>query len=99
MKTTGLIRRIDDRGRVAIPDEIRREYHIREGDPLEFFIDQMDGQPVICFRKYGADFLNSFTILADTICEEMNDQWWSKRDEVCKHFDAITELLKEFEGL
>lgn len=35
MKATGIVRRIDDLGRVVIPKEIRRTMHIREGDPLE----------------------------------------------------------------
>jgi len=39
METTGMIRRIDDLGRVVIPKEIRRTLHIREGDPLEIFLD------------------------------------------------------------
>ena len=37
MKTTGIIRRIDDLGRVVIPKEIRRMMRIKEGDPLEIF--------------------------------------------------------------
>ncbi|CAM5216015.1 AbrB family transcriptional regulator OS=Ureibacillus acetophenoni OX=614649 GN=SAMN05877842_12331 PE=4 SV=1 [Ureibacillus acetophenoni] len=37
MKATGIVRRIDDLGRVVIPKEIRRTMRIREGDPLEFF--------------------------------------------------------------
>ena len=38
MKATGIVRRIDDLGRVVIPKEIRRTMRIREGDPLEMFI-------------------------------------------------------------
>jgi stage V sporulation protein T len=38
-ETTGIVRRIDDLGRVVIPKEIRRTLRIREGDPLEIFID------------------------------------------------------------
>ena len=37
MKATGIVRRIDDLGRVVIPKEIRRTLRIREGDPLEIF--------------------------------------------------------------
>ena len=39
MKATGIVRRIDDLGRVVIPKEIRRTLRIREGDPLEIFTD------------------------------------------------------------
>lgn len=48
MKSTGIIRRIDDLGRVVIPKEIRRTLQIHEGDPLELF---MQGRAV-CFMKY-----------------------------------------------
>lgn len=45
MKATGIVRRIDDLGRVVIPKEIRRTMRIREGDPLEIFTDN-DGEVV-----------------------------------------------------
>ena len=48
MKATGIVRRIDDLGRVVIPKEIRRTASIREGDPLEIFLQ--DGAAV--FKKY-----------------------------------------------
>jgi AbrB family transcriptional regulator (stage V sporulation protein T) len=50
MKATGIVRRIDDLGRVVIPKEIRRSLRIREGDPLEIFVDR-DGE--IIFKKYS----------------------------------------------
>ena len=51
MKATGIVRRIDDLGRVVIPKEIRRTLRIREGDPLEIYTSA-DG--VVIFRKYSA---------------------------------------------
>ena len=50
MKATGIVRRIDDLGRVVIPKEIRRTQRIREGDPLEIFISA-DGE--VIFKKYS----------------------------------------------
>lgn len=50
MKATGIIRRTDDLGRVVIPKEIRRTFRIREGDPLEIFIEK----DCVCFKKYSA---------------------------------------------
>ena len=50
MKATGIVRRIDDLGRVVIPKEIRRTMRIREGDPLEIFTEK-DGEVV--FKKYS----------------------------------------------
>lgn len=50
MKATGIVRRIDDLGRVVIPKEIRRTMRIREGDPLEIFTDN-EGN--VIFKKYS----------------------------------------------
>ena len=50
MKATGIVRRIDDLGRVVIPKEIRRTMRIREGDPLEIYTSN-DGEVV--FKKYS----------------------------------------------
>jgi AbrB family looped-hinge helix DNA binding protein len=49
MKATGIIRRVDDLGRVVIPKEVRRNFGIKEGDPLEIYTDR-DG--AIIFKKY-----------------------------------------------
>jgi len=51
MKATGIVRRIDDLGRVVIPKEIRRTMRIREGDPLEIYTNT-DGE--VIFKKYSA---------------------------------------------
>lgn len=48
MKATGIVRRVDDLGRVVIPKEIRRTMAIREGDPLEIYLDDQSG---VIFRK------------------------------------------------
>ncbi|MCL2087853.1 MAG: AbrB/MazE/SpoVT family DNA-binding domain-containing protein [Oscillospiraceae bacterium] len=50
MKATGIVRRIDDLGRVVIPKEIRRTLRIREGDPLEIYTDN-EGE--VIFKKYS----------------------------------------------
>lgn len=51
MKATGVVRRIDDLGRIVIPIEIRRSMNIRDGDPLEIFVDK-DGEVIL--KKYSA---------------------------------------------
>lgn len=48
MRATGIVRRIDDLGRVVIPKEIRRTMRIKEGDPLEIFTENN----MVCFQKY-----------------------------------------------
>ncbi len=62
MKATGIVRRIDDLGRVVIPKEIRRTLRIREGDPLEIFVDR-EGEVIL--KKYApigelGDFAKEF---------------------------------------
>ena len=50
MKETGIVRRIDDLGRIVIPKEIRRSLKIQEGDPLEIFLEK----DCVCFKRYSA---------------------------------------------
>jgi len=66
VKATGIVRRIDDLGRVVIPKEIRRTMHIREGAPLEIFTS--DSGDVI-FRKYSplGEFLQTSTQCAEAL--------------------------------
>ncbi|GAX88660.1 stage V sporulation protein T [Effusibacillus lacus] len=70
MKATGIVRRIDDLGRVVIPKEIRRTLRIREGDPLEIFVDR-DGEVIL--KKYSpigelGDFAKEY---ADSLYESL----------------------------
>ena len=78
MKATGIVRRIDDLGRVVIPKEIRRTMRIREGDPLEIYTDR-EGE--VIFKKYSpigelsafaaqyADTLHKTCSMAVLICD------------------------------
>ena len=70
MKETGIVRRVDDLGRVVIPKEIRQNLGIREGDPLEIFLHE----DCVCFRKYSTDKLekvyDAFKDLVDFAEEE-----------------------------
>ena len=50
MKATGIVRRVDELGRIVIPKEIRRTLRIREGDPLEIYTEKDGG---VIFRKYS----------------------------------------------
>lgn len=67
MKATGIVRRIDDLGRVVIPKEIRRTMRIREGDPLEIYTDN-DGEVV--FKKYSP--VGEMTAFASQYAEVMS---------------------------
>lgn len=70
MKATGIVRRIDDLGRVVIPKEIRRTMRIREGDPLEIYTDR-EGE--VIFKKYSpigelASFAAQYVDTLNKIC-------------------------------
>lgn len=79
MKATGIVRRIDDLGRVVIPKEIRRTLRIREGDPLEIYT-ATDGE--VIFKKYSpvgelsafsaqyADVLSRISSMPTLICDK-----------------------------
>ena len=66
MKATGIVRRIDDLGRVVIPKEIRRTMRIREGDPLEIYTDR-EGE--VIFKKYSpiGEFTDFAALYAETL--------------------------------
>ncbi len=67
MKATGIVRRIDDLGRVVIPKEIRRTMHIKEGAPLEIFTDS---KGEVIFKKYSP--VGELTDITDQYCEVLN---------------------------
>ena len=66
MKATGIVRRIDDLGRVVIPKEIRRTLRIREGDPLEIYTEK-DGE--VIFKKYSP--MGDLSDFAAQICDSI----------------------------
>ena len=71
MKATGIVRRIDDLGRVVIPKEIRRTLRIRESDPLEIFTDK-DGE--IILKKYSPlGELGNFARNMPKVLQKMQD--------------------------
>ncbi len=67
MKATGIVRRIDDLGRIVIPKEIRRVLHIRESDPLEIYTDR-EGQ--IILKKYSP--IGEMTTFAKQYAESLS---------------------------
>ena len=66
MKATGIVRRIDELGRVVIPKEIRRTLRIREGDPLEIYTEKDGG---VIFRKYSP--MGDLQEFAAQMCESI----------------------------
>ena len=87
MKATGIIRRIDDLGRVVIPKEIRRNAGIREGDPLEIFMHE----DCVCFKKYN---VNKLEKISDAI-RELAD--WAEDEGDLRMRTMVSELQTEVE--
>ena len=67
MKSTGIVRRLDDLGRLVIPKEIRKQYHLKEGDSIEIYIDQ----DRIVLEKYDTLSAKENDILK--ICEALEE--------------------------
>ena len=78
MKATGIVRRIDDLGRVVIPKEIRRTMRIREGDPLEIYTSR-EGE--VIFKKYS--LLGGLDEFAAQFCETLSKS--------CNTITAVTD--------
>jgi AbrB family transcriptional regulator (stage V sporulation protein T) len=107
MKATGIVRRIDDLGRVVIPKEIRRTLRIREGDPLEIFVDR-DGEVIL--KKYSpiselSDFAKEyaeslFDSLGHTILISDRDNFiavagGAKKDYLNRNVSTMIEKVME----
>lgn len=81
MKETGIVRRVDDLGRVVIPKEVRQTLKIREGDPLEIWLDKGG----ICFKKYNviASFEDNLKAVVDMLGDEDVSRKISKEERAC----------------
>lgn len=66
MKATGIVRRIDELGRIVVPKEIRRKLKLREGDPIEIFTDREGG---VILKKYSP--IRELTNFASEYCESL----------------------------
>ena len=74
MKATGIVRRIDDLGRIVIPKEIRRSLGIKEGDPLEIFIskdNELVFKPYFENERILDDFIEAFKEMGITNKKEI----------------------------
>lgn len=91
MRATGIVRRVDDLGRVVIPKEIRRTLRIKEGEPMELFIED-DG---VMFKKYDVS-ASSREVIEKAISfvfddDEMN---FNQRQAAISKLKEALELLK-----
>ena len=77
MRATGIVRRIDDLGSVVIPREIRKNLGIKEGDPLEIFVDPVLN--MVCIQKYNTTVDNT---LEEAIRKIENDEGIEEADRL-----------------
>ena len=100
MKVTGIVRRIDDLGRIIIPKEIRRTLGVREGEPLEIYLDKTsDGHPMVCLVKYSTTFENDLANLTAQIANGMDDCGeYELSDKFREAIKEAAKILKEFEN-
>ena len=92
MRATGIVRRIDDLGRVVIPKEIRRNLHIREGEALEIFTTENG----VCFCKYEKNLVEEVGGLRELI-ESYGDLTAAEMRRVHEMLNEICDLIKSEE--
>ena len=91
MKATGIIRRVDDLGRVVIPKDIRRAIGIHEGEPLEIFIE---GGDTVCFRKYKTNLGDAVEHLRDQIENCGDNLTYATLMRIDALLEEVQELVK-----
>lgn len=90
MRTTGIVRRIDDLGRVVIPKEIRRTMGLQEGDALEMFIDNETGGVVLV--PYFSEASDKIRAIAENLnAVGYNPEEW----EIAEELKTIAKKLEE----
>lgn len=94
MKATGIIRRIDDLGRVVIPRDLRKKLGIKEGEPLEIYTDTICGMPAVCFAKYQFDLSGTAKAFQDLV-ENYLDYDHPHKQEILMKLEEIDKMLKE----
>ena len=90
MKATGIVRLVDDLGRVLIPKEIRRACNIREGDALEIFLQ--DG--AVVFEKYNPDYRNDLMATLQNAADYYDSYEYDKATA-----ERLRKIAKEVDAL
>ena len=98
MKATGIIRRVDDLGRIVIPKEIRRSLCIREGEALEIYVDKIGSMPCVCFAKYASQFGDELSKMKEHIANELDCCGeYELSDRFKQAISEAAKILEEFE--
>lgn len=93
MKGTGIIRRVDELGRIVLPKEVRRRTGITDGTPMEIFYDSDE----IVLRKYrtSEELLNLVFVLSEAIDDSVGNLEKEKVYAIKEHIKEIINALKE----
>ena len=96
MRETGIIRRIDDLGRVVIPREIRKQFLIKEGDRLEIFVNKDE----IILKKYDVSIGMKELVrrLDDEFSDVKGDMETEIANNIYKHISALKNILKNMDN-
>ena len=89
MRATGIVRRVDDLGRVVIPKEIRRSMGIREGEPLEIYLEN----DAVIFRRYSYNLVKEVERVAELIECNCNADRETMAD-ISRMLSTIAEQVK-----
>ena len=92
MRATGIVRRVDDLGRVVIPREIRRSMGIREGEPLEIYLEN----DAVMFRRYSYKLTDEVARVAELIEQNCNADPETMAD-ISRMLSTVAELVKSEE--
>ena len=92
MKATGIVRRVDDLGRIVIPKEIRRTICIKEGDPMELYLDEEGG---IVLKPYVLDVGRVLENAIDMVARALEYDERYEAKEVIDKLEAAEELWRE----
>ena len=89
MRATGIVRRVDDLGRVVIPKEIRRSMGIKEGEPLEIYLEN----DAVIFRRYSYNLVQEVERVAELIECNCNADRETMAD-ISRMLSTVAELVK-----
>ena len=92
MRATGIVRKIDDLGRVVIPREIRKQFGIEEGDPFEIFVNKDE----IILRRYEVSIGLKELVrrLENEFSDIKNDIEAETANKIYEHISALQDILK-----
>lgn len=92
MRATGIVRRVDDLGRVVIPKELRRSMGIKEGEPLEIYLED----DAVIFRRYSYNLVDEVKRVAELIECNCNADRETMAD-ISRMLSTVAELVKDEE--